>query len=208
MRSTFITLACLIMATNVFAGEGVLKGKVADGKTQEELIGVTVRIKELPSNGDCLIEADNREDNFANRPQSRPTLSNLTLIGNNDTNAQKRGIRLRAGTAVKLYNVLVTGKPNTVTVATAETEASFQDGTSVIEHLWASKAFVYESISDLALETKTGNAINQTISFTNGYVGTIAGGKDLFADDNFFTSTNYKGAVPTDNDWTAGWTRK
>jgi len=159
------------------------------------------------ANGDCLIEADNREDNFANKPQSCPTISNLTLIGNNDSNAQKRGIRLRAGTAVKLYNVLITGKPNSVTLATAETEASFQNGTSVIEHLWTSKGFVYESISDLALDTKTGNAINQTINFTNGYVGTVAGGKDL-SSDSFFTSTNYKGAVPTDNDWTAGWTRK
>ncbi|MDR1380717.1 MAG: hypothetical protein LBJ47_04475, partial [Tannerella sp.] len=35
------------------------------------------------ANGDCLIEADNREDNFGNTPRSCPTLSNLTLIGNN-----------------------------------------------------------------------------------------------------------------------------
>ena len=159
------------------------------------------------ANGDCLIEADNREDNFANTPQSHPILSNLTLIGNNDTNAQQRGIRLRAGTAVELYNVLITGKPRSVTVATAETEASFLNETSVIEHLWASTGFVYESISDLGLATKTGNAINQTFSFTNGYVGTVAGGNDL-STDSFFTKATYKGAVPADNDWTAGWTRK
>ena len=159
------------------------------------------------ANGDCLIEADNREDNFANTPQSCPTLSNLTLIGNNDNNAQKRGIRLRAGTAVKLYNVLITGKPNSVTVATTETATSFQNGTSVIEHLWASNAFVYESISDLDLASKTGNAIKQTISFTNGYIGTVDGGKDLSVDP-FFTRATYKGAVSADNDWTAGWTRK
>ena len=159
------------------------------------------------ANGDCLIEADNREDNFANTPQSCPTLANLTLIGNNDNNNQKRGIRLRAGTAVKMYNVLVVGKPNSVTVATAETESSFQNGTALIEYLWSSKGFNYESISDLGLDTKTGNAVNQTISFTNDYVGTVAGGKDLSA-DNFLTSTNYKGAVPANNDWTAGWTRR
>ena len=184
-----------------------------DGWVGKGQFWVAIQDQTAPSadgtaNGDCLIEADNREDNFANRPQSCPTLSNLTLIGNNDSNAQKRGIRLRAGTAVKLYNVLITGKPNSVTVATAETEASFQDGTSFIEHLWASNGFVYEGgVSDLGLDTKTGNAINQTISFSNGYVGTIAGGRDL-SSDSFFTSTNYKGAVPADNDWTAGWTRK
>ena len=114
---------------------------------------------------------------------------------------------MRAGTAIKLYNVLVVGKPNTVTVATAETEASFQNGTSAIEYLSASKGFVYESISDLGLDAKTGNAINQTINFTNGYVGTVDGGKDLSA-DSFFSKATYKGAVPATNDWTAGWTRK
>jgi hypothetical protein len=160
------------------------------------------------ANGDCLIEADNREDNFGNTPRSCPTLSNLTLIGNNDSNAQKRGIRLRAGTAVKLYNALVKGKPTSLTVATAETEQSFISGISVVEHLWADRAFAYEGgISDLALDGAAGNATNQEISFAGGYIGTVAGGKDLSA-DRFFTKAEYKGAVPADNDWTAGWTRK
>lgn len=159
------------------------------------------------ANGDCLIEADNREDNFNNTPVSSPTLANLTLIGNNDTNAQKRGIRLRAGTHIKLYNVLVAGKPLSVTTATPQTEQSFLDGTSVIEYLFADKVFKYENEAALALDTKTGNAINQTISFTGGYIGTIDGGKDL-SSDSFFTKAEYKGAVPANNDWTAGWTKK
>ena len=159
------------------------------------------------ANGDCLIEADNREDNFANTPVSSPTLSNLTLVGNNDTNAQKRGIRLRAGTNIKLYNAIVVGKPTSVTVATAETATSFTEGRSVIEYLWADKVFAYESVSDLGLATKTGNGINQTIQLTNGYIGTIAGGKDL-SSDSFFTPATYKGAVTAEDDWTEGWTRK
>jgi len=160
------------------------------------------------ANGDCLIEADNREDNFGNTPVSSPTLSNLTLIGNNDTNNQKRGIRLRAGTNIKLYNVLVAGKPSSVTVATTETAQSFIDGKSVIEHLYADNAFVYESVTDLALSTKEGNGINQTFAFTNGYVGTVDGGKDLSSSDSFFTKATYKGAVQASDDWTAGWTRR
>lgn len=159
------------------------------------------------ANGDCLIEADNRETNFNNTPVSSPTLSNLTLIGNNDTNAQKRGIRLRAGTHVKLYNVLVAGKPNSLTTATEQTEQSFLNGTSVVEYLYADKGFSYEGGAALALDTKTGNAINQTFTFTDGYIGTIAGGKDLSA-DSFFIKAEYKGAVAADNDWTAGWTKK
>ena len=184
-----------------------------DGWTGKGQFWVAVQDPAAPgadgtANGDCLIEADNREDNFGNTPQSCPALSNLTLVGNNAGNAQKRGIRLRAGTAVKLYNTLVKGKPNSVTVATTETEQSFLSGVSVIEYLWADKAFVYEgNLSDLALDSQTGNAVNQDINFTGGYIGVVAGGKDL-SSDNFFAKAEYKGAVPADNDWTAGWTRK
>ncbi|MDU1890550.1 MAG: hypothetical protein E6767_07650 [Dysgonomonas sp.] len=159
------------------------------------------------ANGDCLIEADNREDNFGNTPVSCPILSNLTLVGNNDTNKQQRGIRLRAGTNIKLYNTLVVGKPKSVTTATTETEQSFLQGKSVIEYLHADKGFTYEDNANLALDTKTGNAIDQVIQFTNGYIGTIDGGIDL-SSDGFFTRAEYKGAVSADNDWTAGWTKK
>ena len=160
------------------------------------------------ANGDCLIEADNREDNFGNTPTSSPTLSNLTLIGNNDTNKQTRGIRLRAGTHVKLYNALVVGKPKSLTTATAETEASFLAGTSLVQYLYADKAFTYENGGALALDTKTGNGINKTITFTNSYVGTVDGGIDLSTTDSFFVKATYRGAVQASNDWTAGWTRK
>ncbi|MBD8388481.1 hypothetical protein [Dysgonomonas sp. BGC7] len=160
------------------------------------------------ANGDCLIEADNREDNYKNSPVSCPTLANLTLIGNNDTNKQTRGIRLRAGTYVKMYNVLVTGKPKSVTTATTETETSFTNGNSVIEYLFADKGFTYEQGTALGLDTKTGNGINKTITFTGGYIGTVTGGKDMSSVNSFFTKAEYKGAVPADNDWTAGWTKK
>lgn len=159
------------------------------------------------ANGDCLIEADNREDNFANTPVSSPTLSNLTLIGNNDTNNQKRGIRLRAGTNVKIYNTLIAGKEKALTMATSETAQSFTDKKSVAEYIHATTAFVYENVSDLNLASKEGNAIEQKLIFKNGYVGTVEGGKDM-SFDSFFTPANYKGAVQESNDWTAGWTRK
>ena len=158
------------------------------------------------ANGDCLIEADNFSDNFGATPVSYPTLSNLTLIGNNDTNKQKRGVRLRAGTKVKLYNTLVVGKPKAVTTETAETENSFLNGQSFIEYLWTDNGFAYENGAELGLDAKTGNGIDKEIQFTNVYVGVIEGGKDL-SSDSFFTKAEYKGAVPADNNWTAGWTK-
>ncbi len=159
------------------------------------------------ANGDCLIEADNREDNFTNTPVSSPVLANLTLVGNNDTNEQQRGIRLRAGTHIKLYNTLIVGKEKALTTATTETEQSFLNGKSFAEYIHTSKKFVYENKGNLDLENKEGNAINQEITFKEGYVGTIEKGKDL-SFDSFFTLANYKGAVQESNDWTAGWTKK
>jgi hypothetical protein len=160
------------------------------------------------ANGDCLIEADNREDNFGNTPVSCPVLSNLTLIGNNDTNKQKRGIRLRAGTNVKLYNTLIIGKEKSVTTATDETEQSFINGGSIIEYLWADNGFTYENGVELALDSKTGNAINQKIEFKNGFVGVVDEGADLSATDVFFTKAMYKGAVSESNNWTSGWIKQ
>jgi hypothetical protein len=159
------------------------------------------------ANGDCLIEADNREDNFAHTPVSRPTLSNLTLVGNRDTNQQKRGIRLRAGTRIRLYNTLVVGKPDALTVATPETERSFADGESVVEYVWVDRQFVYESGTDLRLETMTGNGANQTIVLKRGFVGVVDGGADLSQTDRFFIRATYKGAVSESDDWTQGWTK-
>jgi len=66
------------------------------------------------------------EDNYMRREGT--DAEGVDLVGNNDTNAQKRGIRLRAGTNIKLYNAIVVGKPTSVTVATAETATSFTEG--------------------------------------------------------------------------------
>lgn len=156
------------------------------------------------ADGDCLIEADNLSGNFDNTPVSYPTIANLTLIGNNSTDA-KRGVRLRAGTYVKMYNALITGKAEAVTTETTQTEQSFKDGKSVIEYAHLTTIFK-SSDASLALDSKEGNAINQTINFKNAYVGTVSGGKNL-SSDSFFTLANYKGAVQESNDWTAGWTK-
>lgn len=155
--------------------------------------------------GDCLIEADNLANNHLNTPISYPTIANLTLIGNNSADA-KRGVRLRAGTHVKLYNALITGKEQGLTTETIETAQSFLNGISFVEYAYLSTIFT-EKDGVLNLKSKNGNAENQTVNFTNTYVGTVDGGKDL-SSDPFFTKATYKGAVEASNDWTTGWTRK
>lgn len=81
---------------------------------------------------DCLMECDNNGKNFAATPVACPTLANLTLIGNG---GEKKGVRLRAGTQVKMYNALITGKGKCLTTETTETEKALVDGTSVLNYV-------------------------------------------------------------------------
>ncbi|MDR1517662.1 MAG: hypothetical protein LBS52_06180 [Dysgonamonadaceae bacterium] len=154
--------------------------------------------------GDCLIEADNLKDNNMNTPISSPAIANLTLIGNNSA-TNKRGVRLREGTHVKMYNALITGKESALTTETTGTEQSFLDGKSLVEY--TSVSTVFQTGASLDLKSAAGNAEGQTINFSNTYLGIIDGGKDL-SSDSFFTKATFKGAVAANNDWTAGWVRK
>lgn len=81
---------------------------------------------------DCLMECVNNGKNFAATPVACPTLANLTLIGNG---GEKQGVRLRAGTQVKMYNALITGKGKCLTTETTETEKALVDGTSVLNYV-------------------------------------------------------------------------
>ncbi len=168
-------------------------------------------------NGDCLMECDNNGDNALADPISHPILSNLTLIGNNSTEGS-RGIRLRAGTEVEIYNSLIVGKPRSITIETPETDASFTrtENPSVLEYIACSGSFA-DATTDEYTATYTedlflaaNNELNATIpSFTDGIVGTVDSGIDPSTLGSFFEAASYKGAVAANATWTAGsWIRK
>lgn len=153
---------------------------------------------------DCLMECDNNGTNFAATPVAHPVIANATLIGNG---GEAQGVRLRAGTEVELYNTIITGKGKALTVETNETENALKNGISKLEYVaiageLSSKQGIYTNADFVQA---TGNLDNQTFTWNNKYVGTLDGGKDLSA-DSFFTSTDYKGAVKSGEDWTEGWT--
>lgn len=153
---------------------------------------------------ECLMECDNNGTNFAATPVAHPVIANATLIGNG---GEAQGVRLRAGTEVELYNTIITGKGKALTVETDETENALKNGTSKLEYVaiageLSSKQGIYTNADFVQA---TGNLDNQTFTWNNKYVGTLDGGKDLSA-DSFFTSTDYKGAVKSGEDWTEGWT--
>ena len=146
---------------------------------------------ELGYDCDCLMECDNNGNNAALTPISHPVINHATLIGNSSAE-QAYGIRLRAGTYANISNTLVSGKGNCITLETPETVASFDNGTSAFDNIAIAGAFVnkegtgYDS-DDFVTD---GNLVNQTLNFTDRFVGTVDG----------------KGAVSADSDWTKGWT--
>lgn len=159
-------------------------------------------------NGDCLMECDNNGDNFAATPVAHPILANLTLIGN-DSSAGTRGIRLRAGTQVEIYNALIIGKSKAITVETAETENALKDGKSILKYVtcagkFDSKEGIYTTdMFTAAANNNTVNATNLSFLSMNNYVGTLDGGFDVTTLGSFFTAAKYQGAVLKSNDWTA-----
>lgn len=177
-----------------------------NGKAQF-LVGYQEAESTLGYDCDCLMECDNNGNNAAATPVAHPVIANVTLVGNHSATGT-RGVRLRAGTEVELYNAIITGKPRCITVETAETENSFlkTQNPSRLEYISMSTALVStENIyTNDAFAAGTGNTTDYTNTLTNAYVGTIDDGTTL--SDSFFTAAPYKGAVPSNNDWTAGWT--
>lgn len=183
-----------------------------NGKAQF-LVASQANTSGAKDDGDCLMECDNNGDNATLTPISHPILSNLTLIGNN-SEAGNRGIRLRAGTEVEIYNALITGKPHSITIETPETDASFtrEDTPSVLAYVACSGDFYNEEENATYTEElflANNNEQNANITFNDGFVGTVEGGIDPTTLDSFFEAASYKGAVETGAAWIDGnWIRK
>ncbi|EJW95043.1 hypothetical protein, secreted [gut metagenome] len=160
--------------------------------------------------GDCLMECDNNGDNFVAAPVAHPILSNLTLIGNNSAEG-KRGIRLRAGTEVEIYNTLVAGKPQCVTVETKETETALSEGRSKLQYITCTGAFnSKENIftADAFTAADNHNQVNNALNFTDTFVGTLPSAFNPQTLGDFFENAPYQGAVSADNNWAQGaWMR-
>ena len=130
---------------------------------------------------DCLIEADNNENNYGATPVSAPTIENAILIGNG---AAGNGVHLRRGTQVKMNNVQIYGKGDALHVESAETENALMDGTSTMSNV---------RISGIVLSGE-GN-------YTNA---------EFEADGNESNQVNPYSSyddIIAENSWAAGWTQ-
>lgn len=129
---------------------------------------------------DCLIEADNNENNYAATPVSHPVLRNLILVGNGGS---KQGIRLRRGTEVEITSAKVCGKAKALAVESAETENALLNGTSKLESVSISgtldsKEGIYTNdlfvgagnLAEQSFEYASLNDIEKECTWMNGWI--------------------------------------
>lgn len=115
---------------------------------------------------DCLIEADNNENNYQATPIAHPTLKNLILVGNGGS---KQGVRLRRGTQVTLDNAQICGKGKALTVESTETETALTDGTSSITNTTISNNVDSEKgiYTNDVFTAGTGNKVDANLNYAS-----------------------------------------
>ena len=130
----------------------------------ENLVAYQENASTLGYDCDCLIEADNNENNYSATPVSHPVLKNLILVGNGGS---KQGIRLRRGTEVEITSAKVSGKGKAVAVESAETENALINGKSKLIHVSISgtldsKEGIYTNEAFVAAGNETEQSFNYT----------------------------------------------
>jgi hypothetical protein len=193
-----------------------------------------IAISQRGDDADAGIEADNNEFNNENLPRSAPTLYNLTLCGDPDTNEgaeSVRGALLRRGTAGDLRNFVITGFKNVGlevngTSSLREAAQGNLRVTNGVIFRTGANGTTYAPATTLALvqngtfanvrlgqDPGIGNCFNHAApDWKPISVATLAGGQLAPAtppNDGFFEATTYIGAFSpnVDDDWAAGWTR-
>ena len=131
----------------------------------ENLVAYQESASTLGYDCDCLIEADNNENNYSATPVSHPVLKNLILVGNGGS---KQGIRLRRGTEVEITSAKVCGKGKAVAVESAETENALLNGKSKLIHVSISSTLdSKEGIYTNEAFVAAGNETEQSFSYTS-----------------------------------------
>jgi len=176
------------------------------------------------------IEADNNGNNHNLLPRSKPTIYNLTMIGDPGLDAgpeSTNGMRLRVGTAGLIRNFIVQGfKQDGIDVRDAAAIGLIASGDLSTTHgiLWQNGTGGRNwgtSAQTVALRTKDGATVAQVdpmlvapFSRTAPDWRPAAGSPALTMtpavppNDGFFEVANFIGALGPDlaNDWTRGWT--
>ncbi|MCB1948543.1 hypothetical protein [Nitrosomonas sp.] len=176
-----------------------------------------VLIKQASDDGDRGIEADNNEVNNDIEPRAKPMLSNMTIIGGS---AGTQGILLRRGTGANIWNTVITGFQNCISI---DGEATFLNAGApgnLSGELTINNSFVHGCGTDFLdgpgatfatadwFTSQSGNSLEDPL--LNGYLPAAGSPLPLSGapvNDAFFDTVDYVGAFKdADDDWTDEWT--
>ncbi|WP_018982797.1 aldehyde dehydrogenase family protein [Salinimonas chungwhensis] len=180
-----------------------------------------VYIEQSSEDGDNAIEADNSEFDAAATPLTKPQIANVTIVGAEDAN----GVRLRAGTAGNIINLVVTGPEsyaNCLRVNGDESRANADAGELSMTHSVVACTDGNNFSDDEGSEGFTqawfeGQDGNQTVApadlglSEDGYTPAsgsvlLSSGGDASALNDSFDAAQYVGAFDGTNNWMEGWT--
>jgi len=170
--------------------------------------------------GDSGIESDNNETNPNAEGYTKPTISNVILIGTDSGLNDNAAVRLSNGTKGNFYNFMVKNYSKGVQVEGDDAIAHIANDDLSFEHSIVkvvNEAFIVLATdgSELTdtdftdLEANTNSLIGST---TDSYIQTLQNGAtdptNLIAGDDFFETSGalpFIGAVLNGEDWTEGW---
>jgi hypothetical protein len=194
--------------------------------------GQFLAVTQRGDDADAGIEADNNEFNNELLPRAAPTLYNLTLCGDRDTNEgteSVRGMLLRRGTAGEIRNFVITNFKNVgleVNGAASIREATagnlrvsngviFNTGAGGTTYGPATTTALFNTVFPnvrVGQDPGIGNCANHDApNFLPTGIATLAGGQLAPAtppNDGFFQVTTFIGAFHPDpeRNWMTGWT--
>lgn len=156
------------------------------------------------SNG---VESDNDGDNPNLTPRTRPTISNLTIVGGATGN---EGMRIRRGSGGIYHNTVITGFVDRCLNLNGPDTQGLSEADLAFNHSFIGECTGGE-FEDAATETRfnDGDSNNTGDPMLDGYMpaaGSPLLGTGMVPSDPFFTTADYIGAFDGSNDWTAGWT--
>jgi len=170
--------------------------------------------------GDQGFEMDNNGDAPDSLPRAQPTIANVTLIGNENTDI---GMLIREGTGGNFYNFVIAGfGDGCIDIDTTETFTAAGTPSSLTGTLTMNNSvvdcdpnFVEETDEAFTVEAwftaQDGNT--ELVTGMTDYINSSAvngvSGMDVSSMGSFFDATDYVGAIPSSAaDWTEGWTYK
>ena len=162
--------------------------------------------------GNMGMETDGNADNFLATPVSAPTISNLTIIGDEAIAEDNFGFLMRRGSQPKAYNMAITSfSSGCLAVRDDATLDAFVTGSATLEGVIMDCGTPFEadgadSPAKTVFELSASNKIVGDVKL-NGWVPEA--GSPLLGAGVAVTggleATDFVGAIGTD-DWTAGWT--